>query len=358
MTARTRPRGPLPAPCELLVVVGGGGVGKTTLAAALALGLAREGEEALVMTFDPSLRLKDVLGLAEGGEEETRVASPGPGTLWASLLDARRVFDRIVDTYAPDRAAAERIHANRYYRHLAGRLAGILEYMAVERLWEASREERWSRVVLDTPPAQQVLDFLDAPRRIVDFLDSGALKMARRRWFDEAGRLAPTRRLGGVGRKLEAYIDRVVGLDLLRDMLEFFHAFAPLLEGFRERALAVEELLRSDRVGFLLVAPPGEHRVAATMHFARALTDRGLRLVGVVVNRVCPQTPTPGPRAAAGETLMHWLGGIDGAGLVALDRLLPPPLPRAALPLEPRPPTDLDSLARFAERLAESWRAV
>ena len=356
MSRATGRAGPLPEASELLVVVGGGGVGKTTLAAAIAQGLARDGEEALVMTFDPSLRLKDVLGLAEGGEEEARVASVGRGTLWASLLDARRVFDRIVDTYAPDGDAAERIRANPYYRHLAGRLAGILEYMAVERLWEAAGDRRWSRIVLDTPPAQQVLDFLDAPRRIVEFLDSGALKMARMRWFDEAGRLAPARRLGGVGRKLEAYLDRVVGLDLLRDMLEFFHAFAPLLEGFRERALAVEALLRSERVGFLLVAPAGAHRVGGTMHFARALTDRGLRLAGVVVNRVHPKTPEPGARAPAGEVLMHWLAGVDAAGLAALEGLLPAELWRAALPLEARPPTDLEALARLSRRLGGGWR--
>lgn len=354
--SRSGSAGPLPTACELLVVVGGGGVGKTTLAAAVAGGHAAGGEDALVMTFDPSLRLKDVLGLAGAGDEEARVATDGPGSLWASLLDARRVFDRIVDLYAPDAAAAERIHANPYYRHLAGRLSGILEYMAVERLYEAALSGRRRRVVLDTPPAQQALDFLDAPRRIVEFLDSGALRLARMPWFDERGRLRPTRRLGSVGRKLESYLDRVVGLDLLRDMVEFFHAFAPLLEGFRERALAVEELLRSDRVAFLLVAPPGQHRVAATMHFARALRERGLTLLGVVVNRVHPSTPVPGARASEGERLMHWLGGVDAAGLAALERLLPPELWRAALPLEPRPPTDLASLAGLSDRLARSWR--
>lgn len=348
---------PLPVSRELLVVVGGGGVGKTTVAAAIAEASAAGGEDSLVMTFDPSLRLKDVLGLgpADAGARE-RPVSGTEGRLWASLLDARRVFDRIVDLYAPDAVSAERIHSNPYYRHLAGRLSGILEYMAVERLYEAAEDRRWRRIVLDTPPAQQALDFLDAPRRIVDFLDSGALRLARRQWFDASGRLKAATRLGGVGRRLEAYLDRVVGLDLLRDMVEFFHAFEPLLAGFRRRALAVEELLRSDRVGFLLVAPPGEHRVPATMHFARALAERGLTLVGVVVNRVHPSSPEPPATAPEGERLMHWLGEFDAAGLATLEERLPPDLWRATLPLEARPPTDLASLGRLAERLAGSWR--
>ena len=49
----------------LVIVVGGGGVGKTTLAAAIGLASAHSGDDTLVMTFDPSLRLKDTLGVGD-----------------------------------------------------------------------------------------------------------------------------------------------------------------------------------------------------------------------------------------------------------------------------------------------------
>ena len=110
--------------------------------------------------------------------------------------------------------------------------------MAVERLWEAWQSERWQRIVLDTPPTRQALDFLEAPQRIVGFLDSGALRVALRPWFDEGGRLRAASRWGAMGRGFEGWLDEVVGLDLLRDMAEFFAAFAPLFAGFRERAAA------------------------------------------------------------------------------------------------------------------------
>src|SRR6185503_2414907 len=122
---------------------------------------AAAGIETLVMTFDPSLRLKDALGVGEEARDaEVRVAGDAlvvpngveAAGLWASLLDARRTFDRIVERHAPDAAARDRILNNRFYRNLAGSLAGILEYMAVERLWEAWRSRRWQRIVLDTPP--------------------------------------------------------------------------------------------------------------------------------------------------------------------------------------------------------------
>jgi anion-transporting ArsA/GET3 family ATPase len=353
----------------LLVVVGSGGVGKTTLAAALGLMLAGRGHDTLVMTFDPSLRLKDSLGVGDAAREsEVRVACDTPGALHASLLDARLTFDRLVERYAPDEDARQRILHNRFYHHLAGQLAGILEYMAVERLFEVASEGRYGRVVLDTPPTRQALDFLEAPRRIVSFLDSGALKIALRPWFDGAGRLRPARRLGPLGRGLENLLDRVVGLGLLREMAEFFQAFGPLFDGFRQRALQVEELLRSERTCFALVSGPGEERIPDTMFFARKLEEAGHRLGPVLVNRVHPGAGSPAgepggaPRTPAQPErggnvdqalqLLRWLGRRDHLGLQRIgellhgERLTPIPL----LPSAPNDVASLGELARLLER--------
>ena len=137
----------------LVIVVGGGGVGKTTLAASLGLVSAEAGHDTLVMTFDPSLRLKDALGVGEAAKDrEVDVSVDTTGRLAASLLDAGATFDRLVGRYAPDDEARDRILSNRYYRDLSGGLSGILEYMAVEKLFEVSTEGRYDRIVLDTPP--------------------------------------------------------------------------------------------------------------------------------------------------------------------------------------------------------------
>lgn len=128
----------------LLIFVGAGGVGKTTLAAAAGVVSARAGRDTLVMTFDPSLRLKDALGVGqEAKEHAVRVDLEAPGELHASLLDARRTFDRLVERYAPDPEARDRVLGNRFYQHLSGGLGGILEYMAVERLFEVAAAGRY-----------------------------------------------------------------------------------------------------------------------------------------------------------------------------------------------------------------------
>lgn len=340
---------------RLRVVVGSGGVGKTTLAAAIGLRAAARGHRTLVMTFDPSLRLKDALGVGEAARDDVvEVPVDTPGTLSASLLDARRTFDRLVQRYAPTQAARDRILSNRFYDHLAGSLAGILEYMAVERLFEVSTEGSWDQIVLDTPPTRQALDFLEAPRRIVDFLDSGALKVALKPWFDEHGRLAATRRLGFLGRSVEGFFDRAVGLDLLRDMAEFFQAFGPLFEGFRKRAADVEALLRSPETQFTLVSGPGEERVADTLFFARKLGESRLHLGPVVINRVHQRaTDDAGDSDSAGRRLLRWLGERDAESVATLRELLGHAHPVVEIPLRGAEPTSLAALDAFGGDLEQ-----
>ena len=348
----------------LVIVVGGGGVGKTTLAAALGLRSAEEGTDTLVMTFDPSLRLKDALGVGEAARDrEIRVPSQTPGRLDASLLDAGATFNRLVERYSENEAVRDRILNNRYYNHLSGGLSGILEYMAVERLFEVSSAGTYGRIVLDTPPTREALDFLQAPDRIVEFLDSGALKLALRNWFDESGRLKPAKRFGGLGRRFETYLDDFIGLELLKEMAEFFQAFGPLFEGFRSRATQVRRLLQSRETLFVLVTGPGEEEIPDLLFFARKLTEAGHRVGPIVINRVHPRFAgasakdalEPDPRD--GVQLLSWLGERDHAGLTALHSLLQPEQPVAALPLLSEAPTDLEGLSRLADEMVRRLQA-
>ena len=338
-------RGPLDHP--LLIVVGSGGVGKTTLAAALGIMSATHGTNTLVMTFDPSHRLKDALGVGEQARDrEVPVPLDAPARLDVSLLDAGATFDRLVRRHAPDEAAAERILKNRFYAHLAGSLAGILEYMAVERLFEVAERKAYDRVILDTPPTRQALDFLEAPDRIVSFLDSGALKIAARNWFDDKGRLR-TAGMRVVGKGIEALLDRAVGLGLVWEMSEFFQAFGPLFAGFRARALATRALLKKPSTRFILVTAPGEDRTADTLFFARRLVEAGHHLGPIVVNQVHPEVPeVPAPAGLAeGLALLRHLGARDRRGVEALRDLLGPRQLPLALPLLAAHPTDLPGLA-------------
>jgi anion-transporting ArsA/GET3 family ATPase len=231
----------------------------------------------------------------------------------------------------------------------------MLEYMASERLFEVAAEGAYDRVILDTPPTRQALDFLGAPERIVSFLDSGALRIALKPWFDEGGKLRATSRFGLIGRNVEAFFDRMVGLELLRDMAEFFQAFAPLYDGFRARALEVQRLLRGTDTLFVLVSGPGHQRVADTLFFARRLEESGYRLGPVVVNRVHPtflelDDPRDPDRAASdGHGLLAWLADRDQQGVRELHSLLGGSHPLVELPLLADEPTGFAALTALGQ---------
>jgi anion-transporting ArsA/GET3 family ATPase len=273
---------------DVCVCAGSGGVGKTTASAAIAAGMAARGGKVLVLTIDPARRLASSLGLADLGNEEKEVdparlreAGFEPrGELWAMTLDAKRTFDEIVERNAPDERTREAVLGNRIYQELSNAVAGSQEYMAMEKLHELHQEGRYDLLVLDTPPSRNALDFLDAPKRLSQFIDSRSLQ-----FFSGAGR----RGLGLVGRGtglLFSVLKRATGIDLLTDLSEFFSSFGEMSGGFRERAERVEALLADSRTTFLLVTSPRHTAVQEAIFFHHRLLDAGLPFGGVIVNRM------------------------------------------------------------------------
>jgi anion-transporting ArsA/GET3 family ATPase len=294
MPSRRDPRGAVAralARRRILVVCGAGGVGKTTLAAALALHAAREGRRVLACTIDPSRRLATSLGLSQlsGKPRAIEIArldpgASGSGSLHAMILDVQSTFDTLVTRYAPDAAARARILGNRFYRHVSAALAGSHEYMAMEKLLELSADERYDLVVLDTPPTRHALDFLEAPERLLSFLDTSILRWFLRPYFT-AGRLT-LKVASRTGALLAQLADRVLGLQFLADLSEFFLAFESLYAGFKERAARVHALLRETSSGFVLVAGPTTLSLEEALYFHRKLDEKGMPFVAFVVNRV------------------------------------------------------------------------
>jgi anion-transporting ArsA/GET3 family ATPase len=262
---------------EICICAGAGGVGKTSTSAAIALGAAARGRKTAVLTIDPAKRLANALGLERLGNEPRRVRGvDGGGELWAMMLDAKRTFDELVETYAPDETTRDAVLSNRIYQELSGAVSGSQEYMAMEKLYELQMQGDFDLLVLDTPPTRNALDFLDAPERLHRFIDSRSL-----RFF-----LSPGVKLLGRGSGLLfGVLQRVTGIDLLRDLSDFFRAFGDMSEGFRMRAERVNELLGSDAATFVLVASPRRDAIDDAIFFHDQLLRRGMPFGGVVVNR-------------------------------------------------------------------------
>ncbi|HYV14476.1 MAG TPA: ArsA-related P-loop ATPase [Conexibacter sp.] len=273
---------------RVCVMGGSGGVGKTTTAAAVAMGMAARGLKVAVVTIDPAQRLAGALGLDELANEPQQIAAepfaaaglPLDGELWAMTLDAKRTFDELIARLAPDERTRDQILANRIYRELSDAIAGSQEFTAVAKVHELAHNGRFDLLVLDTPPSRNALDFLDAPARLTRFFEGRALQLLLR----PSG--AGIRLLGrGTGMAL-GLLRRITGAELLGDLSEFLRLLGGLVDGFRERAAQVEALLRDDGTTFLLVTSPEREPIDEAIHFQQRLATAGMSLGGAIVNRM------------------------------------------------------------------------
>ncbi len=277
---------------RIAVCVGCGGVGKTTIAAALGVEAARRGRRALVLTIDPARRLADALGLSALGNQPqpiprrvlARLGVPEDGALAAMMLDMKRTFDDLVERFAESPEVRDRIFSNPIYQHASDALAGSVEYSAMEKVYELYEGRQFDLIVVDTPPAQHALDFLEAPQRLLEFLDSRLVQILIHPAF-AAGRFGFRLFQRGTHRVFQI-IERISGLGFLEDISEFLLAFEGMSGGFRERARRVRALLVGSEAAFVLVAGTGGESQRQAVEFLDRLEAFDVPLSGVLINRV------------------------------------------------------------------------
>jgi anion-transporting ArsA/GET3 family ATPase len=339
---------------RLLLCLGPGGVGKTTIASALGLRAALEGQSVDVMTIDPAPRLLDALHVNAAVSEPQDVHTEdlsvsGAGRMRALKLDPKHTFDSVVNRYAPTRAMAAAILENRLYRSISSALAGVGDYMAMEKLLELYDDPETSLIVLDTPPAREALDFLGAPERLLDLLNSRATSL-----------LGGGLKLSDIAaRAVLSAFDRVTGLHLLSDVHTFVRSFEGMYQGFAERAGRAQSILYGAECLVLVITTPEQLRVEETRGFIGSLERAGISIDGLVVNRVAP--PLPGkaglqkikPPGLQKKLQRNWrdfaaLKQRETAALRVLQEMLPADATMLVAPDLGREPRSLGDLAEIA----------
>lgn len=276
---------------RVLVTVGAGGVGKTTTAAALGVAAARRGKRVLCLTIDPAKRLAESLGIGEMSSEAVTVDNarfeaagvPMKGSLTAMMLDTKRTFDELVIKYSSTKEKADKLLANKLYQYVSTSLAGTQEYMAMEKLVAVKDDPLYDLIVLDTPPTANALDFLDAPERLIEALDSTTM-----RWFVEAFQSSGKFSLNVIAKSAAAVlrgIGKITGGGFLEAMAEFIAELNDLFGGFKERASRVEKALRGDDIAFVLVTSPAPPAIKEVLYFAERLDEAKMPRGALVVNR-------------------------------------------------------------------------
>ncbi|QFG20236.1 ArsA family ATPase [Actinomadura sp. WMMB 499] len=310
-----------------VVFVGGkGGVGKTSIAAALALGRARAGARVLLVSTDPAHNLGHLWDRPVG-DEPVRLTGPGAGHVDGLEIDPERTVEQHLSAVAGTmrRLLPERMHAPAA-RHLelARQAPGTHESAVLERIAEAVErgEKDYDLVVFDTAPSGHTLRLLALPEQLTSWTETLLANRDRSERFGAAVR--------GLGGGEETDRDA----ELRRLLVRRRDRFSRLRDAVADPA----------RTGFVIVLTAELLPIAETVEVHEKLTGLGVDVAALVANRRSP--------ADAGELLARRREQEDRHLVRLRERV--PDVPLLDVPLLPGDLVGAEALAALADRLGPS----
>lgn len=269
---------------NILICMGTGGVGKTTISTALAIAAAREGKRVLTLTIDPSQRLKTLLNLREDGSVQ-KVDLGGGLSLDAAVVNHQRVFGDFIAKAlekTPDRI--QRLLKNRLYQQLITQLSGSQDFTSLQRLYQGHKEGIYDLVILDTPPAQHAIDFLKAPQKLSALFQEGVAK-----WFRSSTSANLLQRViqAGTLRAL-SLIEGLTGRQFFTELRDFFENLQGWSDRLEGRLTEIHRILSQKTTSFVLISGHDHSKLVEAEHVARELRITGYHLQLLILNRTHP----------------------------------------------------------------------
>ena len=272
---------------QVIVCAGGGGVGKTTTSAAIALAVARAGRRSLIVSLDPARRLADALGAELGTEAKQLDVDAQQGVLYGLMPDPRDslgTFAELLFAEHPD--ALRRLRDNRVYRALEAAVPGIHELASIGLTWRAVGEHDIDVVVIDTAPSRNAIDFIGQPRRLAKLLGGRAVG-----WLANIGQHATVDGAAAKMGRVEKLLARVIGPAVL-EVAALFTELARVRDRFLWlNAKTGDLLLRPDTRYFLVAAPTAAARDDAH-YLAKRLRSLRVKPEAIILNSAfMPERP-------------------------------------------------------------------
>lgn len=329
---------------QTILVTGAGGVGKTTVAAALGVKASRAGVRTLVVTVDPARRLASTLGVQDLGDE------PQPHeheeNLWAAMLDSRASWRAVAMRHA-DPEVATRLADNEFFRAASEHFPASQSYAAADQAATFVQARAWDLVVVDTPPSGGGIDFFTAPAQMADLVGGRLL-----RWI--TGGPLPGRRFfyNRAARPMLRMADTVLGSDLLQRVSEFLLDLRTTYDGVARRGREIEKVLRDAATLVVTTADPAP--VAEAVRFFRQLPELASTPAAVVFNRALPKEwagvePDPGLSTEFGKIVQQWSAETVRQADARDEFSARYGAQVATVPWRPNPPHDLAGLAAILD---------
>ncbi|MFZ9594935.1 MAG: ArsA family ATPase [Bdellovibrionia bacterium] len=282
---------------KVLITCGMGGVGKTTLSAAIAIRAALMGKKVAVITIDPAKRLANSLGLDSLDDHPKDITSqlreslqhaqaqnlfrPNPnwnteGSLSAIMPDTRRTFENFVHELSPHPAVTQKVIENPIFQIFAKEFSGTNEYMALERLLSLYRSGQYDFIVLDTPPSRNTLAFLNAPQLLARFFDEKLVRLL----------VLPANQLLSSGiKKALSILEKLTGAGFMTHLFDFAASLFEVQVNFSASLKKITTLLQSSEVGFLMVTTPTMDAIEEAKHFIQSVQEHQFSFDGIILNR-------------------------------------------------------------------------
>lgn len=277
---------------KLIILCGVGGVGKTSLSAAMGLSGALCGYKTIVFTIDPARRLADSLGVELSGSRPETIHLPWlrvdePQLMSALMLNQETVAQELVYRYAGTPDIAKRITQNSLFKLAKRQLTGAEEYLALGKLHQLTTDEDADLVIVDTAPGDHALDFFKGPEHLLKVLEPETMNRIKApiKRFKKDGKITGY----SPGALLGKLVVRVAGTDSVNAFLALTSDLGTMYEAFKQRVHDLSLMLRDPaQTSVFLVTTPDSSALDETMRLLTQLNQLTAPVKGILFNKVTP----------------------------------------------------------------------
>lgn len=268
---------------KTVIFIGSGGVGKTTTAAAFALGKAMEGARVLILTIDPSVRLAEVLNFKADGQIHDLTFPKMKGSFKAMTIDHEKSFLHFLNQ-SKDSLVTEKIKSNKLFKQLSTKLSGSQDFTALYNLYLHTQSEDFDYVILDTPPAQHVIQFLSSPEKLANLFDE-KISVWFKNFSDSDKNSFLSKVLSRGIQQVLNILKQLTGSEFMDELSAFFKAITTKQDAIRSTISSCQKILTSKNTEFILITRFGHDQILSAKELSKKIYSNGYNVSNVIINQ-------------------------------------------------------------------------